>query len=87
MISQTAEYALRAMVWLAEYYKKPQTTEQIASGITPYVVGDEDAQVEGYAQKYKWDAPRMPESTELYFFEWLVDRQVETLRRMETAVF
>lgn len=33
MISQTAEYALRAVVWLAENEGKPQTTEQIAKGM------------------------------------------------------
>jgi len=32
MISQTAEYALRAMIWLAEHPGAPQTTEQIAQG-------------------------------------------------------
>lgn len=30
MISQTAEYALRAVVWLAEHTGSAQTTEQIA---------------------------------------------------------
>ena len=41
MISQTAEYALRAMVWLAEYYKKPQTTDQIAHSLhlSPNTIG------------------------------------------------
>ena len=31
MISQTAEYALRAAVWLAENRDSPQTTDQIAT--------------------------------------------------------
>jgi Rrf2 family protein len=33
VISQTAEYALRAVVWLAENLNRPQTTEQIAQGM------------------------------------------------------
>ncbi|HRK32174.1 MAG TPA: Rrf2 family transcriptional regulator [Tepidisphaeraceae bacterium] len=31
-LSQTAEYALRAVVWLAEHPGDPQTTQQIADG-------------------------------------------------------
>lgn len=31
-LSQTAEYALRAIVWLAEHPGDPQTTQQIADG-------------------------------------------------------
>lgn len=31
-LSQTAEYALRAVVWLAEHIGDPQTTNQIAEG-------------------------------------------------------
>jgi Rrf2 family protein len=31
MFSQTTEYALRAVVWLAEQHSKPQTTRQIAA--------------------------------------------------------
>lgn len=31
-LSQTAEYALRAVVWLAENVGNPQTTQQIADG-------------------------------------------------------
>lgn len=31
-LSQTAEYALRAIVWLAEHPGEPQTTQQIADG-------------------------------------------------------
>src|SRR5215470_15737599 len=31
-LSQTAEYALRAIVWLAEHPGDPQTTQQIAAG-------------------------------------------------------
>ncbi|HZS52225.1 MAG TPA: Rrf2 family transcriptional regulator [Bryobacterales bacterium] len=31
MFSRTAEYALRAMVWLAEKHGLPQTTQQIAA--------------------------------------------------------
>jgi Rrf2 family protein len=31
MFSQTTEYALRAVVWLASQYGKPQTTQQIAA--------------------------------------------------------
>ncbi|MBU0756208.1 MAG: Rrf2 family transcriptional regulator [Planctomycetes bacterium] len=33
MISQTAEYALRALVWLSEHQDLPQTTEQIATAM------------------------------------------------------
>ncbi len=32
VVSQTAEYALRAVVWLAQRPGKPQTTQQIAAG-------------------------------------------------------
>lgn len=32
MISQTTEYALRAVVWLAAYSDRAQTTEEIARG-------------------------------------------------------
>lgn len=31
-VSQTAEYALRAVVWLADKSDKPQTTQQLADG-------------------------------------------------------
>ncbi len=33
MISQTTEYALRAVVWLAEHRDKAQTTDEIAQGM------------------------------------------------------
>ncbi len=33
MISQTAEYALRAVTWLALHTNSPQTTSQIAKGM------------------------------------------------------
>ena len=32
MISHTAEYALRAVVWLGNHPQRPQTTQQIARG-------------------------------------------------------
>lgn len=32
MISQTAEYALRAIVWLAEHQDRPMLSQQIAEG-------------------------------------------------------
>ena len=31
-LSQTAEYALRAVVWLAQHADRPQTTQQLAAG-------------------------------------------------------
>lgn len=34
MFSQTAEYALRAAVWLAEHPERPQTTIEIAAGMS-----------------------------------------------------
>jgi Rrf2 family transcriptional regulator, nitric oxide-sensitive transcriptional repressor len=33
MISQTSEYALRAIVWLAEHRDRAQTTDEIARGM------------------------------------------------------
>ena len=33
MISQTSEYALRAVVWLAEHRDRAQTTDEIARGM------------------------------------------------------
>ena len=33
MLSQTAEYALRAAVWLAQHSDRPQTTQEIAAGM------------------------------------------------------
>ena len=31
-VTQTAEYALRAVVWLSQHADKPQTTQQLANG-------------------------------------------------------
>ena len=33
MLSQTAEYALRAMVWIADHPSEPQTAQVIAAGM------------------------------------------------------
>ena len=35
IFSQTAEYALRAIVWLAAQGEAPRTTQQIAANTTP----------------------------------------------------